>query len=59
MLGALRHGTGTFIQKDGTRYTGQWSYNLLEGRATAVTPSGQTYEGEFRKGRAHGYEVFF
>jgi hypothetical protein len=54
MLGALRHGTGTFIQQDGTKYTGQWSYNLLEGRATAVTRSGQTYDGEFRKGRAHG-----
>ena len=54
MLGALRHGTGTFVQKDSTTYTGKWSYNLLEGRATAVTRSGQTYEGDFCKGRAHG-----
>ena len=54
MLGALRHGTGTYIQQDETKYSGNWSYNLLEGRATATTRSGQIYEGEFRQGRAHG-----
>ena len=54
MLGSLRHGTGTYIQSNGCKYTGQWRYDLLEGRATAVTDGGQIYTGEFRQGRAHG-----
>ena len=54
MLGTLRHGTGTHIQGNGNKYIGEWRYDVLEGRVTAITTSGQTYVGEFRQGRACG-----
>lgn len=55
VLGNLRHGNGTYVRADGSKYSGQWRYDALEGVATAITADGQTYTGEWRAGKAAGY----
>ncbi|CAM9798767.1 unnamed protein product, partial [Scytosiphon promiscuus] len=46
-LEGMRHGQGTFMYADGSRYTGQWFKNKKHGPAVFVSDNGRTFEGLF------------
>ena len=39
---------------DGSKYEGEWKFNLRDGYGVQIYPSGDTYKGEFRNGLANG-----
>ena len=53
-LNGLRHGRGTFVWADGTKYTGQWEYNQATGNGTMWRLDGEITSGQFYRGSLHG-----
>lgn len=49
-----RHGRGTFLYPDGSKYDGEWNENLREGHGTYTYPNNDTYEGEWKNHQRHG-----
>ncbi len=49
-----RHGKGTFIYPDGSKYDGDWNENVREGHGTYTYPNNDTYEGEWKNHQRHG-----
>lgn len=43
----MRHGKGTYIWNDGTRYEGDFKNGFRNGKGIIVYKSGDTFSGEF------------
>jgi hypothetical protein len=41
----LKHGTGTSIWSDGSKYEGDWEYDKITGEGTFTYANGDLYEG--------------
>jgi len=54
LLGNMRHGKGTFTDTNGTIYSGEWKYDILDGRAQAHMADGSSFTGEWVAGNPHG-----
>jgi hypothetical protein len=50
----LRHGEGTFIDRDGNVYKGQWKNDAPNGKGTFTLANGETYVGEVKDWERHG-----
>lgn len=55
IAGNCQDGEGTYIFKNGARYTGQFLNRLPHGRGVAAYPNGERYEGEMAGGSFNGY----
>ena len=53
-----RHGYGTLILNDGTKYIGEFENGLCHGLGNMIFPDGSKYEGEFCEGRFENCGVF-
>ena len=49
-----KHGYGSLLQKDGSKYEGFWRNNIFHGYGRYIDPSGTTYEGIFENGKLNG-----
>lgn len=49
-LSGMRHGFGTFIYDDGSKYEGSWEANLKHGEGKYTSATGVVYFGTFEKG---------
>jgi len=45
---------GTFTQRDGTQYVGQWKFRERNGQGTLTFADGRKYTGAFKSGQRHG-----
>jgi hypothetical protein len=43
---------------DGSVYIGNWADDIPNGQGRIVHPNGDTYEGAWKDGKAHGFGVF-
>eukprot|EP01034_Spumella_vulgaris_P035993 gene35993-44389_t len=50
-----KHGQGTEITADGSKYVGQFQFNERHGYGELTSPNGDEYKGNFRKGQKSGY----
>ena len=48
---ARRHGQGTYIRADGSKYVGQWKYGRQNGQGTLTYLDGRVQEGIFENGK--------
>ncbi|CAG5075487.1 Similar to mms19: MMS19 nucleotide excision repair protein homolog (Xenopus laevis) [Cotesia congregata] len=55
----LKHGAGSMVLPDGTRYEGGFQNGLCSGLGVLIFPDGAKYEGEFMQGWFHGHGVFW
>ncbi|XP_076295248.1 MORN repeat-containing protein retinophilin [Lasioglossum baleicum] len=55
----LKHGAGSLLLTDGTRYDGGFQNGLCSGLGVIIFPDGAKYEGEFMQGWFHGHGVFW
>lgn len=53
--GDCRNGTGTYVFKDGAKYTGTFVNGYPQGKGIAEYPNGERYEGEMAEGSFNGY----
>jgi len=53
-----RHGFGTFLWEDGSKYTGQWVNNRATGQGRYESENGDVYEGEWLEDKACGIGTF-
>ena len=53
-----RHGYGTFLHADGTKYEGEWANGRKEGKGTISFPNGDTFTGYWSDGVISGPGVF-
>src|ERR1051325_5307611 len=58
MANGRPHGRGTFIDRSGLRYDGDWVNGLMEGEGHLLLPNGDVYRGGFRTGRLHGQGIY-
>lgn len=56
-VAGLRHGKGTAVMFDGSKYTGDWSEGEMNGWGRLEYLGGQYYEGTFEMGRKQGLGV--
>ncbi|KAH3744643.1 2-isopropylmalate synthase [Pelomyxa schiedti] len=56
--GDQRHGTGTFVFKDGSCYQGTWIDDTRCGTGTHTWPNGDTYRGSYADNKRHGRGVY-
>jgi hypothetical protein len=49
------HGTGLYVEVDGSRYEGGWYRGKMQGRGVQVFSKGDRYEGEYKDGHRHGH----
>lgn len=54
-----KHGMGSMMFSDGTRYDGAFSNGVCSGLGVMCFPDGAKYEGEFMQGWFHGHGVFW
>ena len=54
----LKHGFGTQLWPDLTKYVGDWRDDFATGRGTFYYKNGDIYIGEFLKDKANGYGAF-
>jgi len=50
----LKHGVGVYKDASGSTYSGEFKYDVVEGKCKAVMADGSTYEGEWEAGNPHG-----
>ncbi|XP_033220533.1 MORN repeat-containing protein 4 homolog [Belonocnema kinseyi] len=55
----LRHGSGSLLLLDGSRYDGGFQNGLFSKLGVLVFADGAKYEGEFMQGWFHGYGIFW
>ncbi|WPT17929.1 Radial spoke head 10-like protein B [Picochlorum sp. SENEW3] len=48
VLGKMRHGRGMYRDATGAEYSGEFRYDVVEGKARAKMPDGSTYDGDCR-----------
>jgi hypothetical protein len=53
-----RHGSGTLILKDGTKFTGTWRKGFLHGHGRIIFSDGDYYEGQFVENMMQGHGKF-
>jgi hypothetical protein len=53
----LYNGQGTYIWKDGSKYTGNWLDNNQEGQGIYIYPDGRKEVGEFKNGLLNGFAI--
>lgn len=60
--GTLRNGRiegiGTYRDRSGLSYDGQWKAGLMDGQGTLILPSGEEFVGQFRANKANGLGRF-
>lgn len=49
-----KHGAGTFLMNDGSKYCGSFVNDNIEGRGYYIDTKGKLYIGDFLNGKAHG-----
>lgn len=54
-----KHGQGTFIYLDGSKYEGAWVNDVREGFGTYYYANGDRYEGEWKDHLRHGQGTYF
>eukprot|EP00889_Picochlorum_renovo_P004850 jgi/Picre1/31880/NNA_007228.t1 len=54
VLGKMRHGRGVYRDATGAEYSGEFRYDVVEGKARAKMPDGSTYDGDWVAGNPHG-----
>jgi hypothetical protein len=54
LVAGLRHGLGTALHLDGSRYTGEWAHGNMHGWGLMEYPGGMSYEGPFVDNARHG-----
>ncbi|XP_014227370.1 MORN repeat-containing protein 4 homolog [Trichogramma pretiosum] len=55
----LKHGSGSLLLPDGSRYDGSFHNGLCSGIGVLHFSDGSKYEGEFMQGWFHGHGVFW
>ena len=53
----LYNGQGTYIWKDGYKYTGNWLDNNQDGQGIYIYPDGRKEVGEFKNGLLNGFAI--
>lgn len=53
----LRDGRGTYIFRNGDRYSGHWRGNEFSGFGTFQWRVGDVYEGQWERGLPHGFGI--
>ena len=53
----IRHGQGTYIWKNGSKYTGNWLDNNQDGQGIYIYPDGSKEVGEFKNGLLNGFGI--
>jgi hypothetical protein len=51
-------GYGVFIWRNGDKYEGDWVNCLKEGKGHDTFNNGDSYKGEYKKGKFEGYGVY-
>ena len=51
------NGQGTYIWKDGSKYTGNWLDNNQDGQGIYIYPDGRKEVGEFKNGLLNGFAI--
>jgi len=54
-----KHGQGTFIYLDGSKYDGSWVDDVREGFGIYHYVNGDRYEGEWKEHQRHGQGTYF
>ena len=54
----LRHGQGTQMWANGTKYIGHWYNDKANGQGRLIHSDGDSYEGEWFNDMAHGFGKF-
>ena len=49
-----KHGTGRQENANGSVWSGEWSFGVMEGVGKTEYSNGAVYDGEFRNGKKHG-----
>ena len=57
MEAGKKHGRGTLIRSEGSRYVGEWRHGHRHGRGTYAWAIGHRYEGGWRNDRPHGFGI--
>lgn len=57
--GDCRNGTGTYVFKNGAKYSGSFINNLPHGRGAAEYPNGERYEGDMAGGSFNGFGTLY
>ncbi|CAL1148806.1 unnamed protein product, partial [Cladocopium goreaui] len=50
----MKHGQGTYVHSDGSKYTGDWLNDLQSGNGSEEWSDGATYSGQYLAGRKNG-----
>jgi hypothetical protein len=58
MANGRAHGYGTFVDRSGLRYDGEWVDGLMEGDGQLLLGIGDVYRGGFKAGRLHGHGLY-
>src|ERR1043166_7366358 len=58
MVDGRPQGRGTYIDRSGLRYDGEWATGLMEGEGHLLLPNGDVYRGGFKAGRLQGHGVY-
>ena len=53
-MNGIKHGEGTFLYPDGSKYEGYWLNDVRHGRGKYTYPNGDIYEGEWADNQRHG-----
>lgn len=57
-MNGRRHGFGTKVNPDGSRYQGEWRFDKKNGKGLYIYGNNDgTYEGEWRDNKRHGKGV--
>ncbi len=56
--GNCNNGTGSFVDMNGTTYSGTFKNNKKEGKGKAVAFNGDTYEGQWKNDKREGFGTF-
>lgn len=58
MLGGFRHGKGSMIWPDNSKYIGDWLYGYACGGAQFYHAEKDTYEGQYYNNKWNGFGEF-
>jgi hypothetical protein len=54
----LKEGNGTLYLPDGSKYTGQFKQDYMNGEGRLIYPDGDYYEGLFLNNKPHGHGIY-
>lgn len=57
-MNGIKHGEGTFVYPDGSKYEGYWVNDVRQGHGKYTYPNGDIYEGEWAENQRHGHGVY-